>query len=156
MSSNINVQQYWSGVYHTLFPEEWAESHMEGTGPDDCSNCRAYGLIGGEFAGYCINCAQYDYKGSRGRGFWGNGVEFEGTETLQVLGESVYETYLAGVGLPMDMDFENHGEMDLEDHGETDLEDHGDMDLENHGETDLEDHGDSVMMCHYEGGYNDL
>jgi hypothetical protein len=51
--------------YANSFPKEWALSHKEGTGPEQCCNCVE---VEGVFIGYCLNCAKYDYNGERGDG----------------------------------------------------------------------------------------
>jgi hypothetical protein len=75
-------EEYWEdqvfdcGDYYTIgyykyaksFPQEWAQNHLEGTGPEQCGNCYEYGSKDGVFVGYCANCAQYDYNGERGPG----------------------------------------------------------------------------------------
>ena len=52
------------------FPKEWAQNHMEGTGPEQCKNCYWYGSIDGVFMGYCLNCAEDIYNGERGPGLY--------------------------------------------------------------------------------------
>lgn len=54
--------------YANSFPKEWAQSHLPGTGPEQCGNCYDYGSKDGVFLGYCLNCAKYDYNGQRGPG----------------------------------------------------------------------------------------
>jgi hypothetical protein len=54
--------------YNKSFPEEWAISHLPGTGPEQCGNCYDYGSIDGVFLGYCLNCAIYVYNCERGPG----------------------------------------------------------------------------------------
>lgn len=75
-------EEYWEdqvfdcGDYYTVgyykyansFPKEWAQSHLSGTGPEQCGNCYEYGSIDGVFVGYCLNCARYDYNCERGPG----------------------------------------------------------------------------------------
>jgi hypothetical protein len=51
--------------YANSFPKEWALSHKEGTGPEQCRNCVE---VDGLFIGYCLNCAKYVYNGERGDG----------------------------------------------------------------------------------------
>ena len=83
--------------YHENFPEEWLNSHnIDETGPKYCTNCEEYGCINGIFIGYCVNCAQHVYKGSRGRGFINIGME---AEYNTVVGDSVFETYLKNVDI---------------------------------------------------------
>lgn len=57
--------------YIHTFPEEWATSHVQGTGPIDCKSCKDWGMWNGIFLGYCKKCANcpYTYGGSRGSGF---------------------------------------------------------------------------------------
>ena len=70
----------WKGIYYH-FPEEWAENHFPGTGPESCHNCAYFGcinkivLLSGEyvenaFVGYCANCAIFSYHGMRGQGMF--------------------------------------------------------------------------------------
>jgi len=61
---------YMIGCYNYVnsFPKEWAQSHLEGTGPEFCSNCYDHGSKDGVFLGYCLNCAIYVYNGERGPG----------------------------------------------------------------------------------------
>ena len=54
--------------YSNTFPKEWAQNHLEGTGPEQCGNCYDHGSRDGVFLGYCLNCADYDYNGERGPG----------------------------------------------------------------------------------------
>ena len=54
--------------YANSFPKEWAQSHLPGTGPEQCGNCYEWGSKDGAFLGYCLNCAKYDYNGERGPG----------------------------------------------------------------------------------------
>lgn len=54
--------------YNKNFPQEWALSHLSGTGPEQCGNCYDYGSKNDMFCEYCLNCAQYDYNGERGPG----------------------------------------------------------------------------------------
>jgi len=78
-------------IYHSKFPGHWKETHIAGTGPEQCDNCNYHGSLGGEFIGYCANCADYQYHGTRGKGFHRNGKE----DTF--LAESAFNTYLSGL-----------------------------------------------------------
>lgn len=78
-------------LYTATFPKEWAENHLEGTGPNDCKNCADYGSWNGVFIGYCANCAQYTYNGERGCGFISNGYQLDDDDCL---GINVFSTYL--------------------------------------------------------------
>jgi hypothetical protein len=67
----VDYEDYYmieSYKYAHDFPKEWAQNHMEGTGPEQCGNCYCYGSKDGVFLGYCLNCAKYDYNGERGPG----------------------------------------------------------------------------------------
>jgi hypothetical protein len=67
----VDYEHYYmieSYKYAHDFPKEWAQNHMEGTGPEQCGNCYCYGSKDGVFLGYCLNCAKYDYNGERGPG----------------------------------------------------------------------------------------
>jgi len=67
----VDYEDYYmidSYKYANTFPKEWAQNHMEGTGPEQCGNCYCYGSKDGVFLGYCLNCAKYDYNGERGPG----------------------------------------------------------------------------------------
>ena len=59
------IEQY---KYANSFPQEWAMSHFDGTGPECCGNCYDYGSTDGVFLGYCLNCAIYVYNCERGPG----------------------------------------------------------------------------------------
>jgi hypothetical protein len=142
--------------YHTLFPEEWALSHLEGTGPGQCGNCADYGCINGVFIGYCGNCAIYDYKGSRGRGFMGDGKECQDIDY-----PSAFDTYLSTVTLDQireqvaDQSFIN---IDNVTSTLTDIPYNEDdyinadpyLDLDNNMVADV-----SILNVDFEGGYND-
>ena len=82
-------------LYADTFPEEWAECHLDGTGPTDCENCAFYGSWNGVFIGYCCNCAIYDYCGTRGKGFSHPGHELADESNQEFL--SAFDTYLKGV-----------------------------------------------------------
>jgi len=94
----LEKQYYFhDGVLYTeRFPVEWALSHEPETGPVGCLNCACAGSWNGIFIGYCANCAQYVYEGSRGSGFLYQGVS---NYHSQQLGENVFSTYLRGVNL---------------------------------------------------------
>ena len=67
----VDYEDYYmmdSYKYANTFPKEWAQNHMEGTGPEQCGNCYCYGSKDGVFLGYCLNCAKYDYNEERGPG----------------------------------------------------------------------------------------
>jgi hypothetical protein len=130
------------GVYHDCFPNQWRETHLPGTGPEECTNCAYYGCINSVFIGYCANCAINVYNGTRGRGFIDIGVEYITEETLGF--QSVFDTYLFEVELyPPALPFNEEGE---ENENLTDEDIYG-------PETGL--HDPMWDMPHYENGYND-
>ena len=45
-------------LYAPCFPHSWAENHLPGTGPKECSQCKTSGSWNGVFIGYCICCSQ--------------------------------------------------------------------------------------------------
>ena len=93
---------YDNELYADTFPEEWAQNHAPGTGPTDCENCGYYGYWNGVFIGYCLNCACYEYDGSRGNGFTSPGEESKDS-AKDSFGDNTYSgafaTYLYGVNL---------------------------------------------------------
>jgi hypothetical protein len=117
----------WEGIYHEHFPQEWAVNHEPGTGPHECLNCADYGCVEDIFIGYCANCAIYVYKGTRGRGFMGDGVEYHDDDVMEF--PSAFDTYLNGVV------FEEQEEEE---------------------EEPIDNSTISIMDCHFEGGYNDF
>jgi hypothetical protein len=136
---------YW---YHENFPVEWAMCPKDGTGPSQCENCLDYGCINGVFIGYCMNCAIYDYEGSRGRGFKDVGIEDDDTKVMVY--QSVFDTYLKDVDIHkivgVDNQIDNPEQIDQSELSEQDI----------YGE-DFNDIGEhSGLECHYEGGYNDM
>lgn len=54
--------------YSNSFPKEWAQSCLPGTGQEQCQKCSEHGTKDGVFCGYCLNCAEYSYKGARDEG----------------------------------------------------------------------------------------
>jgi hypothetical protein len=152
--------QIGSVKYHSRFPREWAENHLDGTGPESCGNCADYGSLCGVFIGYCVNCADYVYNGDRGNGLWGGGLDFDEGDGL-----SIYETYLSG--LTLDISATRLVELtDPTAMTDDDLQKYiQEMDEEwNMLEYDyniteneiLENEDTSVFDCHFEGGYNDM
>ena len=98
-----NFYQYDGELYANHFPHEWAQNHMDGTGPKSCNNCRYFGSWNGVFVGYCANCAHYDYEFSRGHGFIAPGRELR----ENIPQARAMETYLCEV------DFNTIGDKDL-------------------------------------------
>jgi hypothetical protein len=88
---STNGYSYNNQLYHKNFPEEWAMSHLPGTGPEDCGNCAFYGSCGGHFFGYCSNCANYEYHFERGPGLY---IDY--TEIYQ---PSIFDTYMKNISL---------------------------------------------------------
>jgi hypothetical protein len=75
--------------YFAGFPNDWRETQVPGTGPEECLNCADYGCIERMFMGYCVNCAIYVYNGTRGRGFIDVGLESDETDY-----PSAYDLYI--------------------------------------------------------------
>jgi hypothetical protein len=83
-------------LYSGLFPREWAEYYIEGTGPEKCLNCYSYGMISGCFAMYCTNCASLYDNYERGYGVIDSFLE--NTNILNYSSEkSAYNTYLKNI-----------------------------------------------------------
>ena len=74
--------------YDKNFPQEWALSHLSGTGPEECENCCDYGSKNDVFCEYCLNCAKYDYNGERGPGAGHNDTPFVEDDKVPVEPES--------------------------------------------------------------------
>lgn len=97
--STINTYRHNDVMYVDTFPEEWAKSHLPETGPVECMNCQTYGVIEDVFYGYCANCADYCYAGSRGKGYIDKGVfdnacgDVSYDMSLDVFDEDLYSQY---------------------------------------------------------------
>jgi hypothetical protein len=145
--------------HHENFPQDWATCYQDGTGPSQCVNCADYGSINGVFIGYCANCAFYVYKGSRGRGFMGDGVECALEDVLGY--KSVFDTYLKDVNInsiigldnsmPEDYRIDNPAPHEIDQSEFTDVDIYGTENVDNGEPIEL-----SVFDCHFEGGYNDM
>jgi len=72
---NKHYYEYDGEVYTATFPALWAHTHLPGTGPKWCGNCRESGTWNGVFIGYCFPCAVYAYYCERGAGFIMKGDE---------------------------------------------------------------------------------
>lgn len=103
---STNGYSYDNELYHKNFPEEWATSHIDGTGPKECSDCAFFGCFGGHFFGYCCNCAIYKYNNSRGSGLYASYTELHKP--------SIFDTYMKNVNLTdigdMDMNTDKFNE----------------------------------------------
>lgn len=86
-------------LYIGIFPVEWAINHKTGTGPHACNNCLSFGSIEGVFIGYCANCSDYIYRGARGNGMNGDGIEYDYIGYRNY--ESAFDTYLKGIDLTL-------------------------------------------------------
>jgi hypothetical protein len=135
----------WDGSYHDLFPNNWRDNHVAGTGPVDCLNCASFGCYEGEFIGYCANCATI-YQGERGRGFIDTCTEFICDENQHYT--SVFDTYLQTVEFAHFLDERTTDERDSE---YDDIEYVSDED-ELVGFAGQE----TVFEAHYEGGYSEF
>jgi hypothetical protein len=121
--------------YCKTFPLEWAQSHLDGTGPNCCMNCADFGCVFGVFIGYCANCAIHDYEGVRGRGFMGDGEEYSGEDSLDY--PSAFDTYLKDINVDDITPIPGSHDGDDSEHS-------------SYAELDV-----SIMNPHFEGGYND-
>jgi hypothetical protein len=140
--------------YHEKFPLEWARSHIEGTGPNDCPNCADFGSVHCVFIGYCANCAVYHYDGSRGRGFMGDGQECSYNSVLDF--PSIFDTYLQGINLnditPIPGLEQNNFIIinNIIQYNEDDY-----LNADPYPDDLNNDMDVSIMNPHFEGGYND-
>jgi len=89
-----NIYSYDNELYDINFPDDWATDHLEGTGPKECENCACFGSIGGTFFAYCANCAEFEYKFTRGPGMWYNYCELHTDKA-----HSIFTTYMEGIEL---------------------------------------------------------
>ncbi len=83
-------------LYFGLFPKEWAEYYIEGTGPENCLNCYSYGMICGCFALYCTNCASLYDNYERGYGVIDSFLENTNMPNY-LIEKSAYKTYLRDI-----------------------------------------------------------
>ena len=128
-------------TYHKNFPVSWAINHKQDTGPEDCLNCSSYGYCNEVFIGYCSSCAIWKYKGARGRGFMGEGVEFSWDDFNNIF-QSAYTSYLA----------ESNDECESVEYNEDDyLNADPYSDSGSFGNDEI-----SGLDCHFDGGYNDF
>jgi hypothetical protein len=176
-SGKLHYYSYNEELYTWSFPKEWAQTHLYGTGPNECANCANFGCWNGVFVGYCANCAIYVYEGRRGRGFIDIGKEYLGDDALEY--PSAFDTYLVDVDLVDvgDTDFCNSAVMIVPENDDCeefdDSDDFDDSDSEEEEEEELEmigpyddKHADCpeeygfISNCYYgygsnyDGGYN--
>jgi hypothetical protein len=84
--------------YDKNFPQEWALSHLSGTGPEQCGNCYDYGSKNDMFYAYCLNCAQYDYNGERGPGAGHNDIDNSSESFCKACSTPVMQVYEKSIG----------------------------------------------------------
>jgi hypothetical protein len=53
-----NFYEYNGQRYSVCFPVEWATTHIEGTGPEECHICNIYGCDNDIFKSYCQHCSE--------------------------------------------------------------------------------------------------
>ena len=80
MSNLIDATTSPKIIYHPKNIIKTPEDHIEGTGPEKCTNCLEHGseyLPDGTYRwlGYCLNCALYNYRFHAGHGYE-YGVEY--------------------------------------------------------------------------------
>jgi hypothetical protein len=165
--NNGSYYSYEGVVYVGTFPEEWATNHMPDTGPHECGNCFHLGTIRNVFIGYCAECADRGYNGSRGRGFVDVATEdFRTVTDNDALYQSAFDTYLRDINLN-DINIEdahspNEAVYDEAYHARVIYEflTNFEEPPEENKETDFDYEDDALdmttlNMCHFEGGYND-
>ena len=96
-NGKVIYYSYNEELYAPTFPLEWAQTHKEESGPNNCLNCAYFGMWNGVFIGYCANCACYCYNYERGNGFIDLKVELSNEDTK--IENSVFETYLKDINL---------------------------------------------------------
>lgn len=102
MQNSLPLVSYYvhkDNLYSIYFPEKWAVEPVECTGPECCPTCQEFGFWNGVFIAYCYQCAVHVYRGERGRGMIGRGIEAAYEDTMHI--PSMFETYLKGVDLDM-------------------------------------------------------
>jgi hypothetical protein len=102
------IEQY---KYANSFPHEWAMSHFDGTGPEQCGNCYDYGSTDGVFLGYCLNCAIYVYNCERGPGL-GLGATDQEEDTDQDMDQDMDTDQDMDQDVDMDQDMDQDMDMD--------------------------------------------
>ena len=66
---DIHFPLVWALDHHNYEPyydEEKDKTYINGSGPNKCENCKAYGSMNGVFVGYCSTCLHHVYHGKRG------------------------------------------------------------------------------------------
>ena len=146
-NGKICYYSYNEELYAGCFPKEWAQSHLPGTGPNECLNCAYFGSWNGVFLGYCANCATYLYEGRRGRGFIHMGKEYDDEIVLEY--PSSFDTYLKDVCMDDigDTDFCNSAMMFIPEKEDYDTDDEiiddGEFVVDENGEYDFDSHDNS-------------
>ena len=152
-TGNVIYYTYNNELYAPTFPVEWAQNHLEKTGPEYCIRCKIYGHWNGVFVGYCSACAT-DYNGERGNGFIFYGEEKGDNEENKENTKSAFNTYLK------DVDFSEIGDIDLYDSEKTILMINS---YPLHGSDEERDEEEDVCVswsidrhssCSYDGGYD--
>ena len=152
-------------IYIGTFPEEWATNHIEDTGPHDCENCVYFGTVKNVFIGYCANCADYIYEGSRGKGFIDTLIEDVAPETHdENLYQSAFDTYLKNINVDninIEDIYEEEENSPYAKYYDTSFDEDFTNVEEPTDESKEADYDDDALdmtvlhICHYEGGYND-
>ena len=66
---DIHFPLVWALDHHNHEPyyhEKTDKTYINGSGPKECGNCKAYGSMNGVFVGYCSTCLEHVYHGKRG------------------------------------------------------------------------------------------
>lgn len=135
--------------YHSTFPVEWAENHLDGTGPGSCSICDKYGFRNGAFIGYCASCVAFKYKYERTCGFVDISPPIKNDIMIPVFNETNHTTNatveVISEGDPI-VDY-NNNIYNEEDYLNADPYPDNDIDA---------DWLVSILNPHFEDGYNDM
>jgi hypothetical protein len=148
-------------VYIGTFPEEWAKNHLPDTGPHECENCVSYGTVQNVFIGYCANCADYEYEGSRGKGFMDTLIEDITPETDDgKFYRSAFDTYLKDINVDninIEDIYEEYENSPYAKYYDSAFHEDPSDEYEEHDFNNDDDGRDMTVfnICHYEGGYND-
>jgi hypothetical protein len=127
--------------YHINFPDDWIMNELPYTGRN-CKNCvgcdddnDGHAMWRGIILGYCSNCAVYEYKYTRGPGFYFNAVEAN-SHSCNVV-RSAFDTYLKNINLETIGDINENVKNTIENHYITKLY------IQNHYFSDSDSESDS-------------
>lgn len=125
--------------YDSEFPLKWALNHlskpyedpsgnifMNGSGPKDCENCRAYGTKNGIFKEYCVSCLSYVYNGRRYIPQFTNSDDYADNEDIEEYKYNDSTEYIHQNAEEednnMDSDEENDNNMDTDEENDNNMD----------------------------------